>query len=68
MPLHRVTNSHVGYTYPVNMFEVNKRVRPVLDVDVRGGAGIKYGRNLVLGGLTRQAEPNWSHSWCWLVL
>ena len=49
---------HVGYTYPVNMFEVNKRVRPVLDVDVRGGAGIKYGRNLGFDqGLTRQAEP-----------
>lgn len=46
MPKSWATTLHVGYTYPLNMLEVNKRVRPVVDADFRVGTMIARPRNL----------------------
>ena len=37
MPNSNVASAHVGYTHEVNVYEVGKRIRPVVDADVRLG-------------------------------
>lgn len=37
MPNSFVTTAHLGYTYPLDQFEINKRVKPILDADIRAG-------------------------------
>ena len=58
MPKSWATTAHVGYTYPLNMFEVNKRVRPVVDADIRLGTMISRPRNLSYDlGSIKKVEP-----------
>ena len=37
MPNSFVTTAHLGYTYPLDQFEINKRVKHILDADIRAG-------------------------------
>jgi hypothetical protein len=38
VPSSWVTTAHVGYTYPMDFFDIGKRVRPIVDADIRLGA------------------------------
>ena len=46
MPHSFVSTAHVGYTYPLEGFKINKRVMPILDADVRGGTTMSLPRSL----------------------
>ena len=46
MPNSYVTSAHVGYTYPVELFQIGKRIRPVVDADVRLGTVAARKRSL----------------------
>ncbi len=42
MPNSILTTAHLGYTHPLELFQVGKRIRPVVDADIRlGTAGMK---------------------------
>ena len=42
MPHSYVVTANVGYTHPLNFYEVGKRIRPVVDADIRlGGVGAR---------------------------
>ena len=37
MPSSWITTVHAGYTYPMDFFDIGKRIRPVVDADIRSG-------------------------------
>ena len=58
MPSSFVPTMHLGYTLPLDFYQVGDRVRPIVDLDVRGGTAIVRGRNLGYDlGETKFVEP-----------
>lgn len=58
MPYSYVTTAHLGYTQPLELFEVGKRIRPVVDADIRVGTVAARQRSLAYDlGTIGKVEP-----------
>ena len=58
MPKSWATTAHLGYTHPLQMYKISKRITPVIDADLRAGTMISRPRNLSRDlGKIRGVEP-----------